>query len=315
MNIEQLHYFLQVVESGSVNAAAQKFYMTPQAVNASIRKLEEEYDSPFLIRSKKGVSLTPQVHLFAAYAKEIIEKNKKIHLVLHAYNNQDVQLSGTASVFSASIYTEIFLPRVLRDFKTVFPNTNIKLATVNSADALSHFFGGYCDIAFLTAGKDYLENALQEYGNETTKMIPLLSDSIVLCANPYHPLIGGGNITSEELAAYIQTTNAPISFFHILTLRYEGIQYQNAISDAGSAELHKMLMLENNVITCMPRMAYYTLFQNDGFAAIPLNHVDNTLHAVLYRDNPSSENHQLILHFVQSLQKQFEQRYGVYKAQ
>ena len=77
MNIEQLHYFLQVVESGSVNAAAQKFYMTPQAINASIRKLEEEYESPLLIRSKKGVTLTPQGHVFASYAKEVIEKTKK----------------------------------------------------------------------------------------------------------------------------------------------------------------------------------------------------------------------------------------------
>ena len=106
MNIEQLRYFLQVVESGSVNAAAQKFYMTPQAINASIRKLEEEYESPLLVRSKKGVTLTPQGHVFASYAKEVIEKNEKIHLLLQAYNAHDSNLSGTLSVFSASIFTE-----------------------------------------------------------------------------------------------------------------------------------------------------------------------------------------------------------------
>ena len=313
MNIEQLRYFLQVIESGSVNAAAQKFYMTPQAINASIRKLEEEYDSPFLIRSKKGIELTPQGHLFAAYAKDVLDKNQKISLLLQAYNNQEAQLSGTASVFSASIYTEIFLPTVWRDFKAVYPDTNIKLVTVNSSDILSHFFGGYCDIAFLTAGREYLEEALQEQGNHTTKMIPLLSDSVVLCASPYHPLLGGGSISPKELAAYIQTTSTPISFFHILTIRNEGIQYQNALSDAGSAELHKMLMQEGNVITCMPRMAYQTLFQNDGFVAIPLSHVDNTLHALLYRDDPTSSNHELIMRFTQSLQRQFTHRYGAYK--
>ena len=313
MNIEQLRYFLQVVESGSVNAAAQKFYMTPQAINASIRKLEEEYESPLLVRSKKGVTLTPQGHVFLAYAKEVIEKNEKIHLLLQAYNAQDINLSGTLSVFSASIFTETILPTSVHNFTQIFPQTNVKIMQVNSIDILSHLLNGYCDIAFLTANKSFLEQFLSRHRNKHIKMVPLLMDRIVVCARTEHPLMHHKSISSDMLEEYVRRTNNPVSFFHVLFLDSDGMQYQKAISSSNSTELHKQLMLENNVLTCMPKMAYQSSFQNDGFAAIPLGSDDTTIHALLYRDDPNRENYELTNRFVRTLQKQFEQRYGAYK--
>ena len=44
MNIDQLNYFLSVAETGSINASAQKFFVSQQAVNASLKKLETEID-------------------------------------------------------------------------------------------------------------------------------------------------------------------------------------------------------------------------------------------------------------------------------
>ena len=40
MHIDQLTYFVHVVETGSINATAQKYFMTQQAINASLKKLE-----------------------------------------------------------------------------------------------------------------------------------------------------------------------------------------------------------------------------------------------------------------------------------
>ena len=313
MNIEQLHYFLQVVESGSVNAAAQKFYMTPQAINASIRKLEEEYESPLLVRTKKGVTLTPQGHFFAAYAKEVIEKNEKIHLLLRAYNAQESNLSGTLSVFSASIFTETILPTTVHNFTQIYPQTSIKIVQVNSADILTHLANGYCDIALLTANKLYLDSFLQTHEADHIKMIPLLIDNIMVCARAEHPLVHQATLTAETLEDYIMRTNNPVSFFHTLFLESDGMQYPKAISSSNSVELHKKLMSENNTLTIMPKMAYQSAFQNDGFSAVPLGQKDNTIHAVLYKEDASHENYELITRFAKAMKKQFEKRYGVFQ--
>jgi len=42
MKLEQLRYFVQIVESHSFNQAAQSLYMTQPALTTSIQALEEE---------------------------------------------------------------------------------------------------------------------------------------------------------------------------------------------------------------------------------------------------------------------------------
>lgn len=310
MNIEQLKYFLTVAEYGSVNSVADRFFMTPQAINASLRKLEAEFDSPLLNRSKKGVTLTPQGLLFAEWAKTIVNQYEKMQLVLTAYNNESITLSGTLSVFSASIFTDTFLPSMVHSFTQVFPNTIIKIITVNSSDILSHFFNGFCNVAFLTAGKLLLENAMRSHGDEKIKLLILMQDRLVLCGDLKHPLMKHAVISSELLTEYIPTTSSSISFFYALTANSSGILHKKAISDSSSVELHKKLMRENNVVTCMPQLAYRNSFHSDDFASVPMTGEDTIVHAILYRDDDSLPEYELIQQFVHSLQHQFATRYG-----
>lgn len=310
MNMDQLKYYLAVVEQGSVNSVADRFFMTPQAINASLRKLEAEFDSPLLNRSKKGVVPTPQGLLFAEWAKNIVNQYEKVQLVLTAYNNESSAVSGTLSVFSASIFTDTFLPSIVHDFTQIFPNVNIKIITVKSNEILPHFFDGYCNVAFLTASKALLEMTFAAQKDTTAKLKLLTQDHVVLCAQPNHPLMKYSIISSELLSDYIKKTNTPISFFHILTTNSAGILYPKAISDSNSVELHKKLMLENNVVTCMPKLAYRHSFQNDGFAAVPMTGDDSIVHAILYRDDTTLPEHKLIAQFVRTLERQFSTRYG-----
>lgn len=311
MNIEQLKYFISVAEHGSVNSVADAFFMTPQGINASLRKLEAEFDSPLLNRSKKGITLTPQGHLFIEWAKTLVNQYDKMQLVLTAYNNESSNLSGTLSVFSASIFTEAFLPSAVHAFMQIFPNTNIKITTVNANDILEQFFQKRCNIAFLTAGKAYLEQTIQAYGDENTKLRYLMQDRLVLCAQPNHPLMKHATVSAESLEHYIRNNKASVSFFHVLTDNSDSILYPKAVSDSNSAELHKKLIRENNVVTCMPKFAYRHSFQSDGFAAVPIGHENSTVHAILYRDDVQIAEHELIQQFVHSLERNFNIHYGL----
>ena len=309
MHIEQLKYFLSVVEHGSINSVADTFFMTPQAINASLRKLEAEFDSPLLIRSKKGVTLTPQGMIFAEWAKNLLNQYEKMQLVLTAYNNETSTLSGTLSIFAASIFTDTFLPSVVRNFTQLFPNTTLKIMTVNANEILTHLFNGYCHVAFLSAGRNYLTHAIEAHEEQNIKLLTLASDNLVLCTKPNHPLMQLSNVSYYSLAEFIQNSNNPISLYYILGKDSEGIAYPKAISDSNSAELHKKLMLENNVVTCMPKLAYQYSFQNDGFSAIPIGTDDTIVHALLYRENENLPENELIQQFVNTLTQQFHTRY------
>lgn len=49
MELMQMEMFVAVVEEGSVRAAAGRVFRTQPAVSIAIRKLEEEFEAPFLI--------------------------------------------------------------------------------------------------------------------------------------------------------------------------------------------------------------------------------------------------------------------------
>lgn len=73
MNITQIQYFLAVVESGSLSAAANLLYVTQPALSIQISKLEEETGLQLFHRSPNGMTLTADGVEFCKYAGDVID--------------------------------------------------------------------------------------------------------------------------------------------------------------------------------------------------------------------------------------------------
>ena len=58
MRLNQLEYFLKVVECGSITKAAQELYLTQPSLTKAISSLEAEYNMKLFNRTSKGLSLT-----------------------------------------------------------------------------------------------------------------------------------------------------------------------------------------------------------------------------------------------------------------
>ena len=58
MRIEQLRCIVDIAETGSLTATAQRQFITQQAVSKTIKQLEKELDATLLIRTHAGVSFT-----------------------------------------------------------------------------------------------------------------------------------------------------------------------------------------------------------------------------------------------------------------
>jgi DNA-binding transcriptional LysR family regulator len=71
MEIRQMRYLIAAIETKSLNKAAEILYTTQTNVSKVIKNLETELNAKILVRSSKGISLTPfGEHLFE-YAKRI----------------------------------------------------------------------------------------------------------------------------------------------------------------------------------------------------------------------------------------------------
>lgn len=58
LRIEQLKYFLEVAQSGSINAVAQHLFISQQGISDALKRMENELGVVLFKRSKMGITLT-----------------------------------------------------------------------------------------------------------------------------------------------------------------------------------------------------------------------------------------------------------------
>ncbi|MBQ9032336.1 MAG: LysR family transcriptional regulator [Parasporobacterium sp.] len=68
MNKVQIDCFLAAAHTGSITSAANDLFLSPQVVSQHILNLEKQLDKALFIRSRNGVSLTPEGQHFYSYA-------------------------------------------------------------------------------------------------------------------------------------------------------------------------------------------------------------------------------------------------------
>lgn len=71
-DLEQLRTFVEVIEAGSLTAAAPRVFLSQSAVSEQVRKLEERAGQALLTRSKAGVTATGAGLRLAGHARRIL---------------------------------------------------------------------------------------------------------------------------------------------------------------------------------------------------------------------------------------------------
>lgn len=88
MRIQQLHYIIKIVETGSMNEAAKKLYITQPSLSNAVRDLEQEVGITIFLRNPKGITLTKDGMEFLSYARQVVEQ---MSLLEERYQNPSIQ--------------------------------------------------------------------------------------------------------------------------------------------------------------------------------------------------------------------------------
>ncbi|WP_212524358.1 LysR family transcriptional regulator [Actibacterium sp. MT2.3-13A] len=72
INIKQLKYLRQIIESGSISAAAEELHVAQTALGIQVRNLEEELGVTLIERHSRGIRATPSGELMHQYAVNIL---------------------------------------------------------------------------------------------------------------------------------------------------------------------------------------------------------------------------------------------------
>ena len=127
MTLQQLKYIIETVNAGSMNAAAEKLFVTQPSLSNAVKELERELGIEIFLRSNRGIALSSEGAEFLSYARQVIEQaelleqrymNKKPSRRLFSVSTQHYAFSVNAFVNLIKDYNQNEYEFTLRETQT-----------------------------------------------------------------------------------------------------------------------------------------------------------------------------------------------------
>ena len=191
VDFNRVVYFLQICESGSVSKAAERLYISPQALNKQIRVLEEELGEKLFQRVGHKLTLTD----FGAFFRN---QMLPVHQLFQTAQAQVARyLDSSRHTLRMGVFQSLPKRRVIQPILTELliglPNIQIELGSAEMDEIFSDLRAGKTDLAITYVNPvDPLPDLVQ---------IPLLTIPCTVVVSYLHPWMVKETITAEDMAA------------------------------------------------------------------------------------------------------------------
>ncbi|MEN9891751.1 MAG: hypothetical protein RLY78_2046 [Pseudomonadota bacterium] len=126
-----MRHFLEVAQTGSVTAAAQRLGVAPSVVSRSIARLERAMDTLLFERRARGMRLNSAGELLAAHA---LRAWRDVERVVSDIGSLHGLRSGTVRVASTEGHASEFLPRLITEFQRAYRGIRVVLEVCRQAE-------------------------------------------------------------------------------------------------------------------------------------------------------------------------------------
>lgn len=145
MNLQQMEYFVTIAETRSITLAAKKLYISQPPMSRQIALLEKEIGTELLVRTNRGVALTPAGEILYAKCCDILDSMRDMKEAV-----QEAASGVRGLIRIGSIYTAIpTLARLTAGFRRQYPGITFYLEPSLPDELLRKLEKGTIDVAFL----------------------------------------------------------------------------------------------------------------------------------------------------------------------
>lgn len=185
MDLGQVEAFVQVAQLRSFSKAADALFLTQPSVTARIQSLERDLGEALFERNGRGVRLTEMGATFLPYARRALKALQEGRDALDGMRNLDI---GTLKLGSALTVSTYVLPKILKQYCSLYPGVEVTVQTGRSEQVLQLVLNDDVHCA--------LERTVHHPEIVT---IPLYEDDLVLVASPEHRFAKAGVAKIEEV--------------------------------------------------------------------------------------------------------------------
>ncbi|MGG1677791.1 LysR family transcriptional regulator [Neobacillus sp. NRS-1170] len=177
--------FIKAIETGSFTKAAEELGYTQSAISQMVHSLEEELSTTLILRSRTGITLTPDGEEFLPFIKNICNSHRELQEKLKEMEGLNSGLIRIGTFSSVSCH---WLPGLIKDFKQKYPNVQFELHQGDYTDIFHWIKDGSVDFGFVNP---------KSVSNLTT--IPLQEDEMLAVLPIEHPLAAHHKVSLKEL--------------------------------------------------------------------------------------------------------------------
>lgn len=190
MDMRQLRYFVQIVESGSLAKASRQLFIAQPALSQQMARLEGEVGKPLLVRSSRGVVSTENGEALYHHAKFML---RQLDQAVSVARQDTAALSGRVTLgLAPTTVCQVGMP-LLHQLRLKYPGVLLNVVEGLSGHLEHMTRVGQLDLAVL-----FNQTAAAELSVE-----PLLEEELFVILSADSPLVAQDRVslTLEEAAA------------------------------------------------------------------------------------------------------------------
>jgi LysR family hydrogen peroxide-inducible transcriptional activator len=289
VEINQLRYFLMVVERGSFSKAALHCYISQPALSEQIQRLEDEVGAVLLDRSRRNIVPTAAGGIFIAHAREVLgqlaQAGKKI---------QDLLGTHTGEVMLGVLPTiaPYLLRHILESFAPRCSRVAVNIHEDMTATLLRLIESGKVDLGIMCL-------PIKEQGFEVEE---LFSEDLLVALPANHPLAGASQINLNDLRSdpFILMHDGHYLGDQVLGFCQRHDFRPRVVIRSGQLETVQSLVGAGLGVSFVPRMAILNPVGNVQYCSLRYPRPRRTIAIVWRSRNPPTK---AVLEFLNHLRK------------
>ncbi len=191
-------YFAEVVQRGSIRAAANDLGVAQSAISRQIKTLEHDMGAPLLERRPRGVALTAAGELVFSYAREAAFKIDRLSTEIDALKGLR---RGRVRIHAVEAMVQHLLPHAIDAFLAEFPGINFEVE-ISSSDRIQ---------AALRNGRTEIGIGFCCEPAKDIRRVFEAKEALFAMVAPDHPLASRRKISVRELEAWPTAVPPPLT--------------------------------------------------------------------------------------------------------
>jgi DNA-binding transcriptional LysR family regulator len=194
MDVQRLRVLRAVAEHGSFNRAAAALRLTPSAVSQHVAALERSLGTRVVVRSTRGVTLTPPGRIMVDAAESVAAELRHARARVDRLGTGRTQL--TVATFTSG--GRLLLPGALSRLTAALPDTVLHVREDEPGDSVPLVRRGAVDLALAYHFDGPLPGT--SGSGRTLRWTPLMEDPLHVVLPEEHPLAVRDSLGLAELA-------------------------------------------------------------------------------------------------------------------